>query len=213
MLVWLFRARPVEPSARAAWVLKFLWPMYLVHQFEEHGIDGLGRHYAFLGELCATLGHPDLASCPADPGFIFAVNGLGCWFAFALPFVYGKTKPLVAACAWGIPIVNAVTHIASAIAHGAYNPGVLTSVVLFVPMSLWMLRTCLREGAFTRRDIPRIVATGGLTHAVLLASLVGRMHGLPYALFFGINVVNGAWPLVLGRRTLARKSRADILGQ
>jgi hypothetical protein len=40
-----------------AWVLPLLWPMYLLHQFEEHGIDLLGRHYAFLGALCGVLGH------------------------------------------------------------------------------------------------------------------------------------------------------------
>ena len=78
----------------------------------------------------------------------------------------------MAACAWGIPVVNAMTHIGSAIAHGAYNPGVFTSVVLFVPLSL-----------------------------VLLGSLVLRMRGLPYFAFFGVNVVNGLWPLVLGRRS------------
>ena len=58
-----------------AFVLRLLWPMYLVHQFEEHGIDLLGRHYSFLGELCRTLGHAaDPSHCPADPAFIFAVR-------------------------------------------------------------------------------------------------------------------------------------------
>lgn len=198
LLGWLLRApRPHDP----AWVLKLLWPMYLLHQFEEHGIDLRGEHYAFLGGLCSTLGFSSPADCPADPGFIFAVNALGCWIAFALPLFYAETRPLVAACAWGIPIVNAVTHIGSAIAHGAYNPGVFTSVVLFVPLSLWMLRTVVRAGVVTRAEIPRVIATGVLTHAVLLGSLVLRMRGLPYFAFFGVNVVNGLWPLVLGRRS------------
>ena len=38
------------------WVLGWLWPVYLLHQFEEHGIDVLGRRYAFLAALCGMLG-------------------------------------------------------------------------------------------------------------------------------------------------------------
>lgn len=192
------------PAARdPVWVSKLLWPMYLVHQFEEHGIDLRGEHYAFLGGLCETLGFPRVADCPADPGFIFAVNAVGCWIAFALPFLYARTRPLVAACAWGIPIANAFTHIGSAVVHGAYNPGVFTSVVLFLPLSAWMLRTVVVSGAVLRAEVPRIIATGVLTHAVLLASLALRTRGLPYAVLFGVNALNGLWPLVLGRRSRA----------
>jgi hypothetical protein len=55
-------------------VLALLWPMYLVHQFEEHGVDVLGRPYAFLAELCSGLGHHDLLNCPADAAVLFPVN-------------------------------------------------------------------------------------------------------------------------------------------
>lgn len=206
LLVPLLRApRPRDP----AWVLKLLWPMYLLHQFEEHGIDLYGHHYAFLGGLCTTLGFPDVKSCPADPGFIFAVNALGCWIAFALPLVYAHSRPLIAACAWGIPIVNAFTHIGSAVAHRAYNPGVLTSAVLFIPLSLWMVRTLLLAGVVKRADLLRIIATGVLTHAVLLGSLLLRMRALPYSLFFGINVMNGLWPLLIGGTGRGTKSDRD----
>lgn len=195
LLVYLFRSpRPNDP----AWVLKLLWPMYLLHQFEEHGVDLHGEHYAFLGGLCGTLGFPNVADCPADPGFIFAVNAMGCWIAFALPFVYAERAPLLAACPWGIAIVNAATHIGSGIVKGTYNPGLLTSVVLFVPLSLWMLRIVVRAGVIAKPRVPRIVATGVLTHAVLLGSLLLRMRGLPYAVFFGVNVLNGLWAFVFG---------------
>jgi hypothetical protein len=107
-----------------AWVLPLLWPMYLLHQFEEHGIDMLGRHYGFLGDLCDTLGHAQAPSgCPADPAFIFAVNAVGCQMAFALSFLFRRRRPLVAACAWGIPLVNGVAHVGADLAHRAYNPG------------------------------------------------------------------------------------------
>ena len=181
-------------------VLPLLWPMYLLHQFEEHGVDLLGRRYAFLGDLCRVLGHiGPSGDCPANPAFIFAVNAVGCQIAFVLALVFRKRRPLVAACAWGIPIVNAVTHVGSAIARWAYNPGVLTSVVLFAPMGAWMLYTALKAGVLTRNQIPRIVATGVAVHVVLLGSLLLHAHGwLSEEGLLAVNAANGLWPLVFG---------------
>jgi uncharacterized protein with HXXEE motif len=196
--------RPADAVPRfrdPASVLPLLWPMYLIHQFEEHGVDLLGRRYAFLGELCAVVGHAgDPGGCPADPAFIFAVNGIGCQIAFALALIFRRKRPLIAACAWGIPIVNAVTHVGSAIARGAYNPGVLTSLLLFAPMSAWMLHTVLKAGVVERRQIPRIIATGAVVHAVLLGSLLLHAHGwLSQEGLLVVNGANGLWPLAFGR--------------
>jgi hypothetical protein len=196
------RAPDAPPLLRdPAVVLPLLWPMYLAHQFEEHGRDLLGRRYAFLGDLCAVLGHAgDPGGCPADPAFIFAVNAVGCQIAFVLCVAFRRRRPLVAACAWGIPLVNAFTHVASAIARGAYNPGVLTSVILFAPMSAWMLHTVLKAGVVERRQIPRIAATGGVVHAVLLGSLMLHARGwLSREAVLVVNGANGLWPLAFGR--------------
>lgn len=181
-------------------VLPLLWPMYLVHQFEEHGIDLLGRHYAFLGDLCSTLGHAgDLAHCPADEAFIFAVNAVGCQILFAMSIVFRRKNPLVAACAWGVPLVNGIAHVVGSLRAGAYTSGLLTSLVLFFPLGAWMLRVVVRSGAVRARQIGRIVATGAVTHAVLIASLVLQEHGvLSRETVLIVNALNGLWPLAFG---------------
>src|SRR5262249_3482637 len=144
LIAWLATERRAE-GAGPRWrdpasVLPLLWPMYLVHQFEEHGIDLLGRHYAFLGDLCTTLGHAGaLAACPADEAFIFAVNVGGCVIVFVMAIVFRRRNPLIAACAWGVPLVNAVAHVGASVRTGAYNPGLLTSLLLFFPLCGWML--------------------------------------------------------------------------
>ncbi len=202
---------PREPGAGArlrdpVWVLRLVGPMYLVHQFEEHGIDALGRHYAFLGEMCTVLGFPPPAACPADPWFILAVNPVELWVMFAITFVAAPSRPLLAACAWGVPLVNAMAHIVSSLLRGgAYNPGLVTSLLLFLPVGGWMLRTLLVSRTLAPRDVPRIVGTGVAVHAVLLGSLVLHERGLPYALVLSANAAGASLPLLFARRSKARE--------
>jgi hypothetical protein len=213
LLGWLFLApRPAGSGPRwtdPVWVLRLLWPMYLLHQFEEHGIDALGEHYAFLGSLCRNLGFPVLATCPADAAFVFSVNVVGCWSVFTLPFMVGRSRPLLAACAWGVPLINAVAHIAPAVITGRYNPGLVTAVVLFVPLGAWMVRTLTRSGAVPPRQVPRIFVTGVVLHVVLIGSILLREHGLPYAIFLAVNAVYLVLPLLFGTIGVPAPSRAS----
>ncbi|MFO0580071.1 MAG: HXXEE domain-containing protein [Polyangia bacterium] len=202
LLVWLGVEKRRE-GAPPRWqdpvfVLPLLWPMYLVHQFEEHGIDALGRHYAFLEGMCRSLGYA-VSGCPADPAFIFAVNVPGGQVTFALAWLFRRRNPLVAACAWGVAFVNGVAHVGSALANQAYNPGTVTSLVLFAPLGALMLRSVLKSGAIRRIDVLRILASGIALHAVLMGSLLLRARGwLPHTALILVNATNGLWPLVFG---------------
>jgi hypothetical protein len=209
LLAWLLfekRAPGAPPRWRdPAWVLPLLWPMYLLHQFEEHGVDLLGRHYPFLAGLCAALGYPQGPACPADPAFIFAVNVVGCQLTFAMSWLFRRRSPLVAACAWGVPLVNGVAHLGPAVARLAYNPGVLTSALLFVPLGAWMLLTVIRSGTVERRHVWRIVASGIMTHGVLVGSLLLHGRGLiSHGTMLVINGANGLWPLAFGSIAMRR---------
>lgn len=182
-----------------AFVLSLLWPMYLVHQFEEHGVDLLGRRFAFLGDICATVGEPDVARCPADAAFIFVVNVVACPMAFVMPLVWRRTRPLLAAFGWSVPLVNAVAHVGTAVVHRAYNPGLLTAAILFVPLGAWMVRVMLAAGHLARSQVPLLFVTGGVLHAVLIGSLLAREHGLiGHTTLLLVNAVNGLVPLGVG---------------
>ncbi len=201
MLVRLATERkPVGSPPRwrdPATILPLLWPMYLVHQFEEHGVDLFGRRYPFLAELCATLGYRELPRCPADPWFIFVVNAVAVWLVGAIAVIYRRKNPRIAACAWGVAAVNAFTHVVAAIRSGAYNPGVFTSVLLFAPLSLYMVKVVSDAGIATRRQLAaRVVVMGLLVHAVLLGSLALRIRGwISYESMLLVNALNGLWPL------------------
>jgi hypothetical protein len=194
----LFRTRGIASRWQdPVWLAVFGLPLYMVHQFEEHGIDLAGVHYAFRGGLCDTMGYADVAACPIPLSFITAVNVGSVWGASVLAAAFGRRRPLIALSAYGIPLVNAVMHAAGALEAQSYNPGLLTAVLLFLPAGLWALRVGQHAG-IGWFGIGAIVLGGVLTHVVLMGSLLAFLQGwigtVPLAT---IQVLNMAAPLVV----------------
>ena len=182
-----------------AWLLCLMLPVYMLHQFEEHGVDLLGRRFHFLVDMCGMLGHPALGTCPADPAFILAVNVGGVWAAGLCAIVWRRRNPMVGACAFGIPLVNGLAHLGPAITHRAYNSGLLTGVLVFLPLCVVVLRTLLRAGILDLRRVLAVVATGIWVHAALMGLLLGSASGvIPRPLMLVLQVANGFVPLLVG---------------
>lgn len=203
LLALLFGTRlfqvPGTPSRwhDTAWLAVLSIPLYMVHQVEEHGVDLYGATYAFRGALCAQLGYPDPTACPIPVSFITAVNVGSVWGATVLAAVFGRRNPLVALSAYGIPLVNAIAHIAETIRGLHYNPGVLTGTLLFLPVSLWALHAGRLSG-IGRLGLASIVAGGVLVHAVLMGSLLAYLHGLiGEGLLAAIQIANAFVPLAV----------------
>lgn len=196
------------------WLAWLVLPVYMVHQFEEHGIDLLGRPYAFRAAMCGILGFASPDSCPIPDAFLTGVNLAAVWGAALVSAIAGRSRPMLAAVIWGVPIVNGVTHIVPAIFQQRYNPGVLTAVVLFLPLGVYALRTFLSEPSIGRNGAVRVLATGVILHAVLMGSLVLFVRGMiGTGLLIAVNIGNAAVPAVVasaGRapRAVARRATA-----
>jgi hypothetical protein len=181
------------------WLVCLMLPVYMIHQFEEHGVDLFGRRFHFLNDLCATLHHPNVADCPADPAFIFAVNVGAVWIAGALAILWRRRNIMVGACAMGIPLVNTFAHCVAAVRAGHYNSGLLTALILFVPMCAWALVQLRHADLLDARRVVWVVVSGVAVHAVLMGSLLAHGRGLlPEAPLLVINAVNGCIPFVVG---------------
>lgn len=204
LVVMLVRPRAGQPwRARfedPAWLLWLPLPIYMLHQFEEHGIDALGRAYAFRGVLCTTIGWTGpLEDCPATEWFVFGVNPGTVWIAGLAAGIYGPKRAMVGAAALGIPAINAVAHVVPAIRTHTYNPGLLTALVLFVPLCAWSYRALVRAGSITRARVALGIFSGWLLHAVLLGSLWLSIHGMiGEALLVAIQFANGFLPVAAG---------------
>ena len=73
--------------------------------------------------------------------------------------------------------VNALSHVVDGIAHG-YNPGLLTAVVMFLPLAVWSAAAFTGAGKLLRRPVLGvIVATSVVLHALLIGLIVGQIRG------------------------------------
>lgn len=204
ILAVLLRPRPgLSLGARLRLPTTLAWlglPLYMLHQVEEHGVDLLGRTYAFQAGLCDTIGHHGpIATCPASEAFILAVNVGAVWIALVGAGVLGRARPSVIAAGLGIAAVNTVAHVAAMARSGAYNPGVLTSIILFVPGCAWILRELLRQGRLRRWQLALVPVSGVAVHAILLGGLALRARGaIDAPTLVVIQVANGLVPLAIG---------------
>lgn len=152
--------------------------VYLVHQFEEHGIDAEGRRYAFRAFLCAGVGFADLKTCLVPYSFITSVNVAAVWLAGPAAALLGRRWPALALSYFSIPFINIFAHVGPSLASATYNPGEVTAIVLFLPLSLWTFYVALSRYRLGWAAIAATVAAGIVLHAILMGSLIAFLRGL-----------------------------------
>jgi hypothetical protein len=148
----------VTPLFAAAWswplISVFLQlPVYMLHQFEEHDA---GRFGAFIN---GQIGDGRIV---LPDGAIFVINVPGVWGLIAISlWLAVKVAPGFGLIAIYLTLVNALLHIGATIAIRRYNPGLVTAVVLFLPLAIWGLV-----------EVSAVLGTGFVHHVLGLGSAV-----------------------------------------
>lgn len=115
-----------------------LLPAYMIHQYEEHDNDRFRR---FINKTIGQ-GYEVLS-----PWAVFITNIPGVWGVIALSLYFAVWVNLGwALVAVYLVLVNAMVHIVHAIIFWRYNPGLITSIVLFVPLGSFSLYQVARGG-------------------------------------------------------------------
>ncbi|MCQ0986929.1 HXXEE domain-containing protein [Jiella marina] len=151
----------------AAMTLVFLQlPVYMIHQFEEHD-DG-----RFAAAINALLGRgrivlDDTAVFVINVPGVWGVNAISIWLAFA------------AGIGWGLigvylTLVNALAHIGQAIRLRAYNPGLVTAVLLFLPVGLLAAFTVGAEPTVTTTHHVVGLLVAVAIHAAIIVYVFSR---------------------------------------
>jgi len=183
---------------------------YLVHQFEEHGIDAQGAAYAFRAAMCTQLGLGDPQACAVPYLFITAVNVTVVWVAGPVSALLASRWPVIGLSLFAVPFANLFAHAVPAAMTGEYNPGLVTALVLFLPLSLIAFAAAVTRYHLGFRAVLATVVAGAALHAIMMGSLMGYLRGSigPDALI-AIQIVNplvSALIVVLGagRRSVRR---------
>lgn len=127
-------------------------PLYMVHQFEEHSGD---RFRSYINRVIG--GGREVLT----PAATFWINFLGVWSVdLASVYLAWLMVPSAGLVAGYLAVVNAVVHVVQAIARREYQPGLVTAVLLLLPVGGWCVFH-VGEGA------------GIAAHAVGLAAAIG----------------------------------------
>lgn len=132
-------------------------PVYLLHQFEEHAWPGGFKE--FVGKIVFKRDDGG----PLDERSIFWINIPIVWIGF--PIFAALATILIDLGIWIIylSLINGAFHIIVALRLRRYNPGVVISLLLNVPLSIYTLIRLTELGS-----IPTISHVIGLTIAIVV---------------------------------------------
>src|SRR3954451_23347452 len=145
LLILLFGTRLLQSEPKASrwhdrvWLSWLALTVYLLHNVEEYGIDVFGRMTQFPRELCSTFKLPAPPDCPIPASFFLSVNIPAIWLAAPIAALLSRGHPLVGLAFYGLIFVNLFFHIMPLVAGAGFGPGTLTAIVLFVPVSAWII--------------------------------------------------------------------------
>lgn len=159
----LFHADPSGEQAMFAALLA----IYMVHQIEEHLWPGGFRQYA--NAHVFKSGRDDW---PVDEGGVALVNIGWVWLPILLAALFPDALRWLGLGWVGLTFVNALSHIGTTVRFRGYNPGLVTSIVLFLPFTIWVFATEVSRGALSGAEIGGLVVAGVLLHVPVAALFV-----------------------------------------
>lgn len=147
-----------------------LLPVYMLHQYEEHDADRF-RLYVNreVGGGLEVL----------TPAAVFVIN-IGAVWVLDVVVIYLAARVdlglgLIAAY---LMLANAVVHIVGAIRGRAYNPGLVTAIVLFLPASIATIAAIDGAGAGSLQDHVIGLVLAIAVHAMIVVYALRRRQAL-----------------------------------
>ena len=155
------------------WYLFLIWlqfPVYLVHEFEEHVYPGKFREF-----INREVFHSNRNDFPLTIPAVFWINILAIWILFPLAAILAQN--LSPAFGLLLPIFglfNASLHIIMLLVKRRYNPGVVVSIFLNYPTGIYTLYVLNRDGFIHSMGLSVAILVTVLAHAVMILAVLNE---------------------------------------
>ena len=165
----------LTPLFAAQWPLALLaiflhLPFYMLHQYEEHDAN---RFADFINDTIgggAEVLTPPVVFLVNIPG-VWGVNTISIWLAATLSLGYGLIGVY-------LTLVNAAVHILPALRRRDYNPGLISAVILFLPLSIASMAAIHATGDATTFHHVLGFGIAVLMHVALMLHVLSRRRQL-----------------------------------
>jgi hypothetical protein len=121
---------------------------------------------------------PPYPDCPIPPAYFVAVNVTAFWVAMPIASLLSRRHPLVDS----IIMVNIFFHVMSLVGGVGYGAGTLSAIVIFIPLSIWLIRTGfgppVPPGRMRYGALGLIITGGIILHAILTAPMILFLKGM-----------------------------------
>jgi hypothetical protein len=164
------------PVCCRSWSLPLIFvflqlPVYMLHQLEEHDDD---RFRNWVNRVLG--GGRELLSKTA----VFVINVPGVWGVNLVSLLLAATLDLgFGLIGIYLTIVNGTVHVVQAIRMKGYNPGLITAILLFLPVGGLALWTIHAAGTISPAYDLLGFGTAIAIHLAIVAHVVIRMRRAP----------------------------------
>jgi hypothetical protein len=142
-------------------------PIYMIHQLEEHNHD---RFRLWANEV---IGGGLEALTP--PAVVF-INVVGVWAVILIALYLSHFVDVgLGLIAVYLTLINAVVHILGAAVLRRYNPGLVTAVLLFLPVGIYALTVVSHAPGVTTTDHVIALTTAIILHLAIIAYVKRRL--------------------------------------
>jgi hypothetical protein len=164
-IIWitLFWHDPASEQAMFAAMLV----IYMLHQIEEHLWPGGFRQFTN-----AHVFRSGQDNWPVDIGGVALVNIGYVWVPLAAAALFPGALRWIGLGWIGLTLINGLSHIVTSVRFRIYNPGLATSILLFLPFTVWVLVLESARGSLSGTEIGLILLLGVLLHVPVAALFV-----------------------------------------
>lgn len=147
-------------------------PIYMLHQYEEHTGD---RFRLWVNRM---LGRGDVLT----PTATFWINSLLVWgLDLAALYLACFVDLSLGLIAFYLPMLNAFGHIVPALVKRQYNPGLVTSAVLFLPVGVVSTYLVSQAAGCDVKDHLLALGVAIAVHGVIIAHVRRRISVLSHS--------------------------------